>query len=397
MIVSVRAIPALPMLVLAAWSCGIAYAESGEVSVRTTELNELSGQLSSFSRADGLRLMPFGGPSDVTIPADHVVRIVRKDVSSKRSDPDDVYVELSGGDRLFGVPVDWPPDAVTFQCAFGQLTVPISRLKLWVEPKAKRDIKPVWLTPGTHDDILFLANSDQLHGYVMEFGPQHVVIEVEGREIRIKRELIQAARIHPLDGQEKAIRFRLAFADGSILTSPQIDWQDSMLTVIGPDQKKEKVDVAFLHSVSVEGGRWVWLTDLDPISEHQKSMMSAEWRMRKKENVLGHPLATAGQRFENGIGVHSESALIYDLKADYQAFVTQYGLDDSCGSYADVDVEILVDGQHRYRRDHVISGELHGPLRIDLAGADRIELRVRFGRNGDIQDRFNWIEAALIR
>jgi len=34
---------------------------------------------------------------------------------------------------------------------------------------------------------------------------------------------------------------------------------------------------------------------------------------------------------------------------------------------------------------------------LDVRCANRIELVVDFGENGDMQDRFDWVEAALIR
>jgi hypothetical protein len=81
----------------------------------------------------------------------------------------------------------------------------------------------------------------------------------------------------------------------------------------------------------------------------------------------------------------------------YAECVSLLGLDDDSGPYASVDVEIRVDGQTRWSRKGVLPGTLHGPVRVDLRGAKELELSVGFGANGDIQDRFNWVEAALVR
>ncbi|GAG42270.1 unnamed protein product, partial [marine sediment metagenome] len=73
---------------------------------------------------------------------------------------------------------------------------------------------------------------------------------------------------------------------------------------------------------------------------------------------------------------------------------------DSAGgtpALADVTAEIRVDGQVRHRQEHVTSGKLWGPVRIEVGGAARIELRALFGENGSVQDRFNWADAGLIR
>ena len=36
-------------------------------------------------------------------------------------------------------------------------------------------------------------------------------------------------------------------------------------------------------------------------------------------------------------------------------------------------------------------------VRIDVSGAHTLKLRVDFGGNGDVRDRFDWADAALIR
>ncbi|MHC4090088.1 MAG: NPCBM/NEW2 domain-containing protein [Planctomycetota bacterium] len=56
-----------------------------------------------------------------------------------------------------------------------------------------------------------------------------------------------------------------------------------------------------------------------------------------------------------------------------------------------------IDGQLRFAQEDIAPGKLHGPIRLDVTGAKRIKLTVLFGQNADLQDRFDWIEPALIR
>ena len=94
---------------------------------------------------------------------------------------------------------------------------------------------------------------------------------------------------------------------------------------------------------------------------------------------------------------HGQSSITFDLKGSYSEFVTYLGLDDDTGPFANVDVEIRVDGQLRFEQQDISPGVLHGPVRLKVNGAQRIKLSVLLGDNADIQDRFNWVEAALIR
>ena len=118
---------------------------------------------------------------------------------------------------------------------------------------------------------------------------------------------------------------------------------------------------------------------------------------RLDRNVRGGPIVVAGERFLRGFGVHSRSALIFALKGRYTQFVTWFGMDDDSGPFADVSVLILVDGQRRYQQPGVRLGTLTGPVRLDVTNAKRIELIVEFGDNGDLQDRFDWVEPGLVR
>jgi hypothetical protein len=158
-----------------------------------------------------------------------------------------------------------------------------------------------------------------------------------------------------------------------------------------------RVEAERIVRIDVVGGRWEWLSAHTPISYQHTPMLSLGWEYVNDRNVLGGPITVAGGTFEHGVGVHSRSRLTYDLKGVYRTFVTQFGIDDDSGQFADVSVLILVDGKPRFEKTGVRRRTLHGPIRLDITRANRIELIADFGRNGDLQDRFNWVEPALIR
>jgi len=97
--------------------------------------------------------------------------------------------------------------------------------------------------------------------------------------------------------------------------------------------------------------------------------------------------------------VHSRSSLVFELKGEYQEFVTSFGrwMTGPAPGAGRHRRRILVDGQKRLTQGRVRPGTLHGPVREDVTRASRLELIVDYGENGDVQDRFNWVESGLIR
>ena len=113
--------------------------------------------------------------------------------------------------------------------------------------------------------------------------------------------------------------------------------------------------------------------------------------------MLGGPLSIGGRGFESGIGVHSRSVLTYELDGQYREFTAQCGLDDAAGLMGDVSASIVVDGEVKWEERHMRGGTQPRAVRIDVSGARTLKLRVDFGGNGDVRDRFDWADAALIR
>jgi len=119
--------------------------------------------------------------------------------------------------------------------------------------------------------------------------------------------------------------------------------------------------------------------------------------MRTNRNVIGGALSVGGQQFDRGLGVHSASLVRFNLHGEYQEFTTRCGIDDSAGGLADVTARIIIDGTTKWEKARMRAGQPPQHVRVDLRGAQTLELHVSYGDNGDVQDRFNWADAALIR
>ena len=124
------------------------------------------------------------------------------------------------------------------------------------------------------------------------------------------------------------LRVGLELTDGSYLLGP-LEEADEKQCVIKTAAGSLRVDFARVRKLLVEGGRWTYLTELEPVSATEKSFLGGPvWKMRKNANVLGGVLTVKGVRYRRGLGVHSYSRLAYALDGRYERFETLAALDD---------------------------------------------------------------------
>jgi len=399
-----------------------------DVVVKTIQPGALRGRLVSLTADDGLTLETDG--RNLRIPYDDLVRLraigaFTEGPPHRASDPspsaaqtpafgvtalvgDDVRIALVGGDVLLGRIADGPSDAdlvAVRTSAYGSVNVP---LNLIAGLDTTRAALPTfadsvgWLdSPKSGlamEDRVLLTNADVVRGFVTGLDADGLSIDNGSGEARLPHRLIVAVRFASLaEPPEDGPRAIVTCPASGRLTLTDLDWSGWRLRGRWRGAVDIEVDARDVTRVDFAGGRWEWLSDHTPISVEQVPMLSLSWTPQVDRNVLGGPLRVAGENFEHGIGVHSRSRLTFDLQGRYREFVTLLGIDDDSGPFADVDVFIRVDGDQKYGEQGVRRGRLYGPVRLDVTDAKRIELGVDFGKAGGIQDRFDWIEPALIK
>jgi hypothetical protein len=380
------------------------------VLVRTVDSDPIEGQLVAVSLVGGLTLQAAGQRR--SIAADGWLRITPVtstrdpggDSATQARPVDEVVLGLSYGDRIVGRIVEEGKDAVIVESNdLGRVTIPLDDLAQLSTAHAGsagyRDAED-WFkrTASSNDDAILLTNGDVARGFITRLGTDEVAIDASAGPTSVPYRLIVALRVAHAAPKQLPLPFAtVQLRDTSRVTALRIHGTDDGLEmglrcgagVRAPLDRITRIEAATL--------RWTWLSELRPISAEQVPMFAQGWDYRTDRNVRGGPLTVAGESFDHGLGVHARAALLYELGGAYSEFVTAFGLDDDSGSHADVTVSVLVDGRPRFQSSGIRRGTLHGPIRIDVSRAGRIELVVDFGENGDIQDRFNWIEPALVR
>jgi hypothetical protein len=375
-----------------------------EVSVKTIDDDALRGALQSFSLVDGLVLGADDGDAR-HIPATEVVRINTPWTRSPPS-PTDWEMRLSDGEVLFGRLVGSAPETITLETLdLGRVSVSLDDVTRLISPVANTPAQQSandWFlsTDNAREDAVLLTNGDTARGFVVTAGADGVTLDSGGNELQVPTRLIVALRLataatHTDEADD--LEATITFKNSGRLIARGLRWSGLTGTFQFPNEVTLRFEAERVVRVDVRGGRWEWLPAMQPISEQHTPMLSLPWERSMNRNVLGGPISVGSETFEHGVGVHSRSSLTYDLKGAYREFATYYGMDDESGPLADVTVMIRVDGKPRFEQTGVTRGKLYGPVRLDVAKANRIELVVDFGQNGDIQDRFNWVEPALVK
>ena len=396
-----------------------------EVILKTVEPGVLRGRLLALTTVDGATLLADSdAPAPRRIPRSDLVRLIFVGVSAEAKPTadmgnaesmalqgDDVRLSLARGDLLVGRIVGGRADALLLKTeAFGPVPVPLEAISGVDTSRAALPTfadTVAWLDRSSGaeggaaragDDRVLLTNADVVRGFITRIDPDGMTIDNGEGDVRLPHRLVVAVRFASLGApEENGPRAVVSCPGSGRLTLTELEWAGWSVKGRWLGHATVEMDARNIARVDFEDGRWEWLSQQDPASAEQVPMLSVAWEPRIDRNVLGGPISVAGERFERGIGVHARSRLVFNLDGQYARFVTLFGLDDNSGPLADVDVAIRVDGHPRYQETGVRRGRLFGPVRLDIGGAHLLELLVDFGENGDLQDRFNWVEPALVR
>ncbi|MCO6438397.1 MAG: NPCBM/NEW2 domain-containing protein [Phycisphaerae bacterium] len=388
------------------WSLALAFAWSaparGEVTVRTIDPVQVQGRLIRFT-LNGHANLKLADGREVTIPTEEIVRISTSNSDQPPPVADAEFI-LAGGDHLYGRVVGRGVEAVEIESASaGTLRAPLEglreiRLRPAISSRALGADVPDKQTTKETDDRIRLTNGDELRGLVVSVDSAGVTIEGPRGADSIPWSVIQFLRMSGLSTLRMPLPLAIVTTvHGERLTCRSLVWSEDNIEAEHVAGFRVSISAQRVARVDLIGGRWQWLGELEPVSFDHTPMLGISWPYRVNQNALGEPILVDGETYDRGIGVHSRTSLIYELKSEYREFVTALGLDDRSGPFADVSAYILVDGVRKYAETGLRPGRLIGPVRVDVRRANRIELIVDYGKNGDIQDRFNWVEAGLVR
>src|SRR5437763_9740685 len=247
-----------------------------------------------------------------------------------------------------------------------------------------------------------MANGDTAKGIVTDITGTSVKINSNGSDLELAMDNIDciyfAAAGKPKQQTDRSFRVRLL--DGSVLAAASVAFKGEELSFSLGANDQRRVPIGSVDGIEQLNGPVSWLSSRIPEQVVQVPYYgSTPWPTRMDLTVGGRPIQFGNQSFSRGIGVHSYSRLDYALDGNYEAFRTQYAIaTDERRQYADVTVRIKLDGKIVHEKQNLRADVLAPVVIVDLPKtAKMLTLEVDYGAANDTQDRFNWIEPALLR
>ncbi|MEX2309286.1 MAG: NPCBM/NEW2 domain-containing protein [Pirellulales bacterium] len=252
---------------------------------------------------------------------------------------------------------------------------------------------------------IFLTNDDRLVGSVEELARGSVTIETEAGSAKLPLSRVEAVLLSD-SRQPSAVSHQpevvMGMRDGSVVYAVAVRGDEKELVVELADGVKllggGMEDVVLLQSL---GGRFVYLSDLEPADYRHVPYLNAEWPYQRDRNLLGEPLVVRSKRYLKGISMHSAGRLTYRLDDAYQRFDAAVAVDDSAGGRGSVTfgVYVLRDGQWQeaFTSGVVRGGEGPRQVSVDVSGAQGLTLTVDYADRGDEMDRADWLDARLVK
>jgi hypothetical protein len=253
-------------------------------------------------------------------------------------------------------------------------------------------------------DTVCLRNGDIVAGVLVELDEQTVVVKVDQRRVSVKTPQVAyiafntelADTLRPRGTYARLILLGDQPGRGGRLTLTSATADAATLTGTTVFGARLRVPLRDIAALDLHTPHSVYLSDLKESKYIFAPFLDAAWPFSVDGNVAEHDLRLAGSTYDKGIGMHSHSRLTYRLSGAYRRFEALVGLDDNDGRLGDVRIRVLADGEPLLDRA-LTSRNGAVPVNLSMEGVHELTLEVDFGRDGDVQDVVNWVEARLVK
>lgn len=391
-----KKILAAAVITLLAWSARTACADW---AITTADFKEVKrATINEWTAAEGLSFTPDNGEL-VKVKSRELVSLV----SDRRAAPKTGRWQLSlrNGDSLLGEPTGISGQTLNFKVAeLGTIGVPLKNIAAMTSTEAKNLV----MAAPSDKDLVRLKNGDAIEGIFVTITGDKLQMQNDAGETAVDLARVERLTLGGafLPRTVPPLSARITTISGSVLTVPLegkegLGWRIAEVSFTDPAGQARKTSSDQLLQVEVLGGRVVWLTELDPAKDVQSTFMGTKWPTQSNRNVVGGPMRMSKTDYRRGLGVHTRSALTFELDGSFDTLLIRGGMDDSAAPHGQAKLSIVLDGKTLWQSETMKAGEISTELSLPVKNGRTLELKADPADKLDVLGRVNWVNAALIR
>jgi NPCBM/NEW2 domain/PA14 domain/Glycosyl hydrolases family 39 len=164
-----------------------------------------------------------------------------------------------------------------------------------------------------------------------------------------------------------------------------------------PTLARQIIPTTVLFTAPPVNEKVVYLSDLQTVSARNGyGVFERDRSNGENQPNDGRTITLNGKTYSKGLGVHSDSELVYRLDGQYNEFRADIGIDDEVGSYGAVVFQIFADGQKLFDSGLMKGDSATQQVRVNLAGRKELRLVVTQGDDTMFCDHADWANALLV-
>jgi hypothetical protein len=251
---------------------------------------------------------------------------------------------------------------------------------------------------------------DQLEGTLHEVTADTVRFEIDGEKAAIRREKLEGLVYYQPNKREAAApRCRLHDAAGSSWALREAALAGNRLSITTVGNVSFELPLNMVAKLDFSVGNVAFLADLEPDSgggEIRVSLQPAAmthtfgqvFQVSSRPPNGASAFRIGGQRFENGLAIHSPSKLVYRVPDGFKKFFAVAGVDDTVVASGSFSLVILGDGKELHREKYRPENSRDPlPLEFNVGGIRRITISLEPAEGQDLGDQLDLCEARFTR
>lgn len=381
-----------------------------EDRLETFDARTVAGQIVAIS-AETIELATQAGKKSV--PRADVAQIILTDAKSAPLDvmgkAGTTVVVSAAGDVLPAKDLTVSGELLTFSnAALGPVKMQMAQAAAIyprhasLSPRAVQErCRKMKITRGAQDVLLVAKHKDNwliVRGELKGIDAERVTVRWKDADHTVRRRIVPAIHLAVTGRNPTPCRGLLAGTDGTTVGFVSLTLSGKEFLVDVPGVGRKKVARSAVARVTFRSDRVVDLATLKPVTVKEHGFFDRVFPYRTDRAAGGGMLRLGGHTYASGLGLHSFCELTWDLGGAYTALVAMVGIDDAVRPRGDALLTFLADGKPLGKPIRLTGKGAPQTVRLKLAKARRLTVRVDFGPDGlDVADHVDIAAARLIK